>query len=254
MQISKRVLQPTAPPRPVYLPGPTVSSFAQNERLAHEQFIEQNPWARPQAPIHTHGTPGISHTPDWAEPSAGQHSSTRNLIRNLSGQIHRNSSPFATPVPQKRAQFEHSSSGTVAINSDGPEGPSSILAAPPTTDRISLLHPGSSNQTSPVTVAKQRQNGTELTGFRNISNISGISGVSTIDVPPEPELEREREAAKPFLPEFTHQSSAPQQIFDTSQLHRQGDDRREVYPSFGFRPQEGAFGTPAPLPASTVPP
>lgn len=257
-QISKRVHQPAAaPPRTVYLPTPSAASFAQNERLAHEQFIEQNPWARPQAPIHSHGTPGISHTPDWAEPNpTAGHSSAKHLIRNLSG-IQRNAnSPFATPVPQKRTLLELSSSqGTVPVNnSDGPEAPSSVLAAPPTTDRISLLQHGSSNLASPVMIAKHRQNGTELTGFRNFSNISGISGASTIDAPQEPEVDRERDVTKGTMPALMTIPSAPQQIFDTSQLHRHVDERREVYSNPGFRPQEGAFGTPAPLPATTAAP
>ena len=83
-QIPKRVPQPTVN-RPIpYGPSmPTVT--AQNERLAHEQFIEQNAWAQPQRPIHQHGTPNLTHTPDWAEP--GPHPA-RNLIRNLNGQLH----------------------------------------------------------------------------------------------------------------------------------------------------------------------
>ena len=141
------------------------------------------------------------------------------------------------------------------MNSDPAEAPtSSVLAAPPTTDRISLLHQGrNSGQSSPIAVPKQLQNGTQLTGFRNIS---GISGVSTIDAPQEVETEREREhiSKQAVLPALTAQSSAPQQVFETSQLHRYPEERREVYPNAGFRPQEGAFGTPTPLPASTAAP
>lgn len=264
VQIPKRVPQPTVQrqvsQQVLYPSVPAVS--AQSERLAHEQFIEQNAWAQPQRPIHTHGTPNLTHTPDWAEP--GPHNAARTLIRNLSGQVHRTNSPFATPMPQRRTQPDHSSSGTVVVNSDGAEPPSSVLAAPPTSDRIHPHQP--SNQVSPLVVNKYRQNGTELTGFRNVSNVSGVSGASTIDAPLESaERDREREQQhqqryqpqpmnKP-LPALLSEISAPQQVFDTSQLHRHGDARREVYPNAGFRPQEGAYGTPAPMQATaSVPP
>lgn len=241
-----------------------MTAVEQNERLAHERFMEQNAWARPQASIHPHATPAISHTPEWAEPSTGGHSTAKHLIRNLSN-LQRTGSPYATPLTQKRQLGELG-----GVHSDGIEAPSSVLAAPPTSNRMEVGQ-GSSNQTSPITFPKQRQNGTELTGFRNISNISGISGVSgasTIDAPqdqnqyeyrprepqPQPQhqdpttaaTERRTEGRKP-LPELTHVSSASHTIFDTSQLHRHGDERREVYQNVGFRPQEGAFGTPAPL-------
>lgn len=220
--------------------------------------MEQNPWARPQAPIHTHGTPGISHTPDWAEPNPGGYNSAKHLIRNLSGQMHRTTSPYATPLTQKRPLAEHTASaGTLPLNSDGPEPPSSVNAAPPTTGGIELMNQGNSNQTSPVTFPKVRQPGQGaqpgpvVNDFRNISGISAISGASTIDAPqePEPTQERQSEAAKAGLPALTHMSSASHTVFDTSQLHRHPrDEMREVYPNAGFRPQEGAFGTPAPLP------
>ena len=209
--------------------------------------MEQNPWARPQAPMHTHGTPGISHTPDWAEPSAGGYTSAKHLIRNLSGQMHRTASPYATPLTQKRPLAEHSSSaGTLPLNSDGPEPPSSVIAAPPTTGRIELVNQGSNNQTSPITHPKVRQPGPSGQVVNDFRNISGISGASTIDAPQEAE-ERQGEVAK-GIPALTHMSSASHSVFDTSQLHRHPrDEMREVYPNAGFRPQEGAFGTPAPL-------
>ncbi|KAK4540786.1 hypothetical protein LTR36_008863 [Oleoguttula mirabilis] len=274
MRIPKRVPQPTVhrqvSQQVLYPSVPVVS--AQSERLAHDQFIEQNAWAQPQRPIHAHGAPNLTHTPDWAEPGP-QHNPARNLMRNLSGQLHRANSPFATPMPQKRTQPDHSSSGTVAVNSDGAEPPSSVLAAPPTSDRMHQLHQhASSNQVSPLVVNKYRQNGTELTGFRNISNVSGVSGASTIDAPlgsAEKDRERERESQHQYqhqhqyqqplsksLPALLSEISAPQQAFNPSQLHRHGEERREAYPSnAGFRPQEGVFGTPAPLQArASVPP
>ena len=158
-------------------------------------------------------------------------------------------------MPQKRLAGELSSSGTVPMNSDPVEAPpSSVLAAPPMTERISLLHQqgGSSNQASPLSVPRHRQNGTELTGFRNISGISGISGVSTIDAPLEADRDRDTGYKPSLLPTLTAQASAPHQIFDTSQLHRHPEEKLEVYANAGFRPQQGDFGTPAPLPASSM--
>jgi len=168
-------------------------------------------------------------------------------------------SPFMTPMPQKRAHVDGSSSGTVVANSDGPEPPSSVLAAPPTSDRVQFMHHvgANSNFTSPVTVTKPRQrHGTgerELTGFRNISGRSGASTIDASSPPPDP-AERDRHqprvTMKQMLPALHSEASAPQQVFDTSQLHRHGEERREVYANVGFRPREGAFGTPAPLSAA----
>ena len=96
---------------------------------------------------------------------------------------------------------------------------------------------------------QQQHNGErESTGFRN------ISGTSTIDAPPD-SAERERAAppaGKP-LPALPSESSAPQSSFATSQLHVAGSERheKEVYANVGFRPAEGAFGTPAPLGAGS---
>lgn len=287
--MSKRVHQPTQQSHTVFVPRPTVSSavqlvHAQNERLAHEQFIEQNAWARPQAPIPTHPTPNLTHTDNWAEPSAANHTSTRSLMRNLSsGNLHRvhNDSPYTTPMPQRRTQPPpelSSSSGTVAVNSDGAsEPPSSVLVAPPTTDRTpytSLNPPGHLNaQASPLHVTKQRQPNVaerEVAGFRNASNMSTASGASTIDMPQGHAYagDRDRQHVSQYshyqqqqpktLPALLSETSAPQQVFDTSQLHRRVDvagerdqERRDVYASGSFRPQEGAFGTPVSVPWAT---
>ncbi|KAH9825661.1 Sds3-like [Teratosphaeria destructans] len=261
MKIMKRVHQPVAhrPAQPTFYSSLTTVS-AQNERLAHEQFIEQNAWAQPQRPLHSHGTPNLTHTPDWAEPTVGPQSrNVHHLIRNLSGQ--RTGSPYTTPLPQRRAQPpEHSSGGTVAVGSDGPEPPSSVAAAPPTSERLNQPHTESSRQTSPLLANRLRQqNGLvgerELTGYRNISNISAVSGASTIDAAPDSaERRRELDAGK-TLPALLSEVSAPQQTFNTSHLHRNGaTPMREVSTSVSFRPQEGAFGTPAPLTASNMPP
>jgi hypothetical protein len=274
LQISKRPPLPTAipqqqpppPQRPVYLPtaaGPP--PVVQSEQSAHDQFIERNPWARSQAPIHhahphahshAHGitTPGISHTPDWAaDPTS---TNARNLLRDLSGQVWRNAVLGSSPLgvgPAVGSRISNIEAG------DAPPPP--VSAA----ERIGLLNHinngGGANlpNSSPLTTAAPRPRidgpQQELTGFRNIS---GISGTSTIDAPPSSSPRQAQE--KPAVPELTSQVSAPQQVFDTSQLHMhrhqengnaEAKDRRDVYPNPDFRVKEGDFGTPAPVPAST---
>ncbi|KAK0815581.1 Transcriptional regulatory protein [Friedmanniomyces endolithicus] len=237
MKISNRLPQPPAtapappPAQPAYPRFPTVPT--QNEALAHQQYIEQNAWAQSQRPLHNNlGTPNLTHTPDWVDRPGNHGSSARNLIRNLSGsgglnhtldqgpgQSHlpsRTGTPFATPLPQKRVGLpqlpaEHlSSSGTVALGSDGVEVPSSVLAAPPTGERVlgsAHYHHHQQQQQqlggeTPLLVGKVRGGvnghgggggvggsggGTErevsASSLRNISGVSAISGASTIDAP-----------------------------------------------------------------------
>ncbi|GAB7365141.1 hypothetical protein MBLNU230_g6229t1 [Neophaeotheca triangularis] len=298
-----------------------------NERLAHEQFIEQNAWARPQMPLHSaHGTPNLTHTPDWAEPQA----SAKHLMRNISGGMGRtsarnNGSPFQTPVPNKRMEM---------AASDGPEPPSSVLAVPPGGDRALHNQNNSSAQVSrqgsPLQVSKRRQphqptdqqpQGHSLqtqqqqhqhhnSSHHESRNISNISGTSTIDAP----LDQSNPPSSETRPSHAHdhdhghranphhhhhhhhhqnqnqshspntpfpkiplptESSAPLQPFDTSQMHRlhaysshstnfhadssasvtrengrDGGNARlaDTYASVGFRPTEGAFGTPVGTP------
>jgi hypothetical protein len=236
-----------------YVPPPAAS-----ERQAHEQFLEQNAWARPQQTVmSTHGTPNFTHTPDWADQPPG----ARHLMRNLAGPGQRTGSPLATPVSGKRA------TGFV----DGIEGHSSALAAPPSNSRT----PAQGISTgSPLQVGKHRQlNGNtthtgerELTGFRNISN---ISSTSTIDAPLSAEKSLQEADRAPhhegslmarYLPGLHTEQSAPHQSFDTSQLHRhpnqaEGGLNKDVYASHGFRPADGSYGTPtASLMSGRAPP
>ncbi|KAK0823143.1 Transcriptional regulatory protein [Friedmanniomyces endolithicus] len=243
MKITNRTPQPSAtapappPTQPAYSRFPTVPT--QNEALAHQQYIEQNAWAQSQRPLHNNlGTPNLTHTPDWVDRPGGNHgSSARNLIRNLSGgngglnhtrdqgpgHSHlpsRTGTPFATPLPQKRAGLpqlpaEHlSSSGTVAVGSDGVEVPSSGLAAPPTGEGglgparyhhdqqqlqqqqlgggTALLvgkvrggvngHGGSSGGGGPGGSGGMERE-VSAASLRNISGVSAVSGASTIDAP-----------------------------------------------------------------------
>nr|POF12849.1 transcriptional regulatory protein dep1 [Quercus suber] len=245
MRVSVPVPQIMQTKPPTTMPVPRVGMqtvTSQSERLAHEQFIEQNAWARPQGSIHNYGTPGLTHTPDWAEPQ----NSSKNLLRNLNGHVNQALSPFATPVPQKRPQPEHfSSAGTVAVDSDGHELPSSVIAAPPTTDRVLQPANGDVFASSPLQVMKQRQQhpqhgGHELTGFRNAANMSTVSSAGIIDAPHNHERDR-REAQHQY-------PSKDIPGFDA--VRRVDDERREAYPPGMFRPAE-SYGTSAPLPGPT---
>ena len=240
MGISKQIQQPAAPARPAQYAGLPITTIEANERLAHQKFLETTPWAQAKTPSVPAQPLGAVYTEQWA--NTGNHRS--NLLRTLSGHVQRTMSPFATPMAQSRPLPEHqSSSGTLPMNSDGADPPSSVIAGPPTSSRMELINQASSNQTSPITLPKHRSmfgdTGPRLTGFRD------ISGASTIDVPQERD---QREVAKAGMPGLTQVPSASQSIFDTSQLHRHARDEREVYANAGFRPTEGAFGTPAPLP------
>lgn len=257
-QITKRATVPTA--QPVYFPNRSGYMQAPNDRLAHEQFIEQTPWARPQGPILNHGlhgTPNLTHTPDWqngGERDAAH--SARNIIRNISS---RNGSPYATPNPQRRIPAEHSSAGTVPANSDPADAPPSSIGPPSERAAMHYFPPRDATAMgSPLVVPKARQNGgeRELTGFRNISNISGASTISI--APDSAEKDPDAAARRDAPPGLSNEVSAPLQAFDTSQMHRQplsgnGVKRNmpDTYPSTSFRPHDGAFGTPTPLSSGT---
>ncbi|KAK0250137.1 Transcriptional regulatory protein [Friedmanniomyces endolithicus] len=269
MKISNRVPQPLAtapaptPAQPAYPRFPTVPT--QNEALAHQQYIEQNAWAQSQRPLHNNlGTPNLTHTPDWVDRPGNHGSSARNLIRNLSGsgglnhtrdqgpgQSHlpsRTGTPFATPLPQKRAGLPQlpaenlSSSGTVALGSDGVEVPSSVLAAPPMGERVqgsAHYHHHQQQQqqqldgVTPLLVDKVRGGvnghgssggvggwggGTErevsAASLRNISGVSALSGASTIDAP--------------LLPAEMEDSGAAGERQGQGERERQGTAKRGV--------------------------
>jgi hypothetical protein len=254
-QQQQQVLPPHQQQQAVYVPSPQVPLPVPSERQAHDQFLEQNAWARPQQSVMpTHGTPNFTHTPDWADQPPG----ARHLMRNLAGPAQRTGSPFATPVSGKR----------VAGFTDGLEGHSSALAAPQSTSRT----PAQGISTgSPLQVGKHRQlNGNtgdrELTGFRNISN---ISSTSTIDAPLSAEKSLQEADHAPnhdaslmarYHPGLHAEQPVPHQAFDTSQLHRhpnaaEGGPNKDVYANHGFRPAEGSYGTPtASLMSGRAPP
>nr|OQO21901.1 hypothetical protein B0A51_10518 [Rachicladosporium sp. CCFEE 5018] len=192
----RTISQPPIPQQAIAAPLPghfaatlkPTSTFS--ERRAHEQYLEQNAWARPQQTVvPAYGTPNLTHTADWVDQPTG---GPRHLMRNLSGLGNggsaygsKQSSPFATPIPSAR-QME-------AERGDVPDVPSSVLAAPPTDIRLQS-HGQGVFASSPLQVIKQRPNGMahdvhdasrdpsrEGLPAGNGSRI--ISGTSTIDAP-----------------------------------------------------------------------
>lgn len=137
-------------------------------------------------------------------------------------------SPYATPMPQRRAPLEHSSAGTVPANSDSVDPPSSGLAAGFSNADGAMQRQTDKDVASPLIVAKHRQNGEQLTGFRNISN---ISGASTIDAPGSAEKEQGTTA---FDPGAVKEHSGIHHPFDTSQLQRQVAEVRRQHEQQAF--------------------
>lgn len=228
--------------------------------------------------MQVHGTPGISHTPDWAEPTPVVHNSAANkpFARNINGQSQtqnpgqRYSSPsFATPVPQQKngppslqqqnlssgaANFGMNSDRIVRENESDSAVPSSVIAQPPSTiaDRTAFLHHydggqdqggSSSLQTSPITFPKPRENGIGASAAAAATELPGfrnISGVSGVSTIDAP----------PEGDDNT-QNKTSASLLPSAPLSE------DESPATRFiRPPEGAFGTPAPLqtqaPASGV--
>lgn len=263
-QIAKRVPQPANPP-PLYLAN-RFPQQQQNERLAHEQFIEQNAWAQPQGPIPNHGTPNLTHTPDWAQPGAT--ATAKHMARTVS-----------TPAfPRREPSADQQPTGTnnQPPGSDPPD-------RSPVERRAPGLNGGSAfyrEPTSPLAVTKQRvgdrDRERELTGFRNFSN---ISGTSTIDAPDSAEKDKDRAAAisgalsnqpsqpmlasSPTQPHLHHHHQAQPGASRFGAAETNGASAKAASPASAtasstyshpgsFRPREGAFGTPAPLSATAT--
>ena len=135
-------------------PGPTRATYpppatlVHDERLAHERFIEQNPWARPQGSLHPPGTntPNISHTADWAEQPKEA------LMRSLS----------AAGIGATRSLF--------ATTPDATGAGASPLQVP------------KSRGPRPHAAVRAASADKEAAGLRNVSN---ISGTSTVDAAPD---------------------------------------------------------------------
>lgn len=217
---------------------------ATDERIAHEQFIEQNAWARPPtAPLHhTHahglgagigglGVGQLAHTPDWAEPV----SVARGILRS------REFSAYGSSPVGERKQDEQGFGSS-------PLGSASKLLARKEGEAVGTIG-----------------------GWRNFSGVSAVSGASTIDAPLPPHDQpedapsqsnparddkqnnvlRDREFAdntkRTGPPELLTHPSAPGQAFDTSQIHRHSADAGDVqHAGMGMRPAAGTFGTPVP--------
>jgi hypothetical protein len=115
-------------------------------------------------------------------------------MRNLSAQPNsyasRTGSPFATPMGSAKRAPPFSLAAEQDPRSDGPEMPSSVLAAPPTEGRMLGAYSAGS---SPLMVAKQRAvngNGIARTPLQaqqqpteGVPGWRQISGASTIDAP-----------------------------------------------------------------------
>nr|OQO16791.1 hypothetical protein B0A51_16809 [Rachicladosporium sp. CCFEE 5018] len=256
----RTISQPPIPQQPIAAPLPghfaatlkPASTFS--ERRAHEQYLEQNAWARPQQTVvPAYGTPNLTHTADWVDQPTG---GPRHLMRNLSGLGNggpaygsKQSSPFATPIPSAR-QMD-------AERGDVPDVPSSVLAAPPADIRLQS-HGQGVFANSPLQVIKQRPNGTahdlhdasrdpsrEGPPASNGSRI--ISGTSTIDAP----LSAEKAGGYGYDAQTRHNDADRAENEIQSGLRRDdvagaGLPRPYVGPQFmhghGFRPLDGTPG------------
>lgn len=227
-QIAKRTHHTTSHsnnPSSVFLPNRHTQP--QSERLAHEQFIEQNAWARPQWPTPNHGTPNLTHTPDWAE--SGPATAAKHISRRMLGAAAAAGKSHSEPPDPPAA-----AATTTAANNQ-PRDQSTPAAATAASARASVV-------VSPIAVTKQRAaNGErELTGFRNIS---GLSNASTIDAPSSAEKERDHRPQQ--------QPQQQQQAFDHPFHHHQ------MTPGFRFaadahaaKPQPTTSFRPAAVPVA----
>lgn len=249
-----------------YVPRPTTMRRASAERIAHEQYIEQHAWARaPQSASALHhptvvGTPNISHTPDWAEPAGGFRKSGSALAMNHRGLSPApdkgRSSPLATPLPsgaRRESKIGSHNASDGAAHGGGKEG-------------------DASSSSSPLQVRNHMYSARapDNDGWRN------VSGTSTIDAPlAEPSNERDMPGAEPMgpakrenprgdgdskradMPLFAMGQNASGHLYDPNHLRGhlaatpgQAGERTEMYRTPGFRPLEGAFGTPTPGPTT----
>lgn len=148
--------------------APVASSAPTSERLAQKEFLEQTPWANPHHPVHAQSR----------TPSAFGHHGLSSQPTPPYSLLNRPASAFATPLigtdRHPGEQLPPGSNETIGAISDPP---SSVLAAPPTADRIRLIPFEQSGDTSPTSHVK-RNPGTKR-------DFSGLSSASTIDMQPE---------------------------------------------------------------------
>lgn len=227
-------------------------------RLAEEKFLEQTPWANPQHPSHRQSHTPASYTPNMGNPNGAPWqsvSSSSLFLRQVSAQGQRNGSPFTTPFNAQKRMDQNSGPGSgETIGASDP--PSSVQAAPPTTDRIQLI-PFDRMDASPSDQMKARaavMPGGAARTLADKRDFSGLSSASTIETPNDAADDNRASHAMnnniPPVPPYLHtEQSAPNQAFATSAIHAQhGEDRRsELYESVDMRRRLGAFGTPLPL-------
>ena len=237
MKISRR--QPYTFPyastdyRPYGMPIPNQTS----DHIAHKEFLEQTPWANPHHPVHQQ-----SRTPSafGSRPVGFQPPVSGSMPRPVQGQL--GPSPFSTPMGAPQRNTDHDpnvpgSNETLGIPSDPP---SSVMAAPPTTDRSLFMPMERSHDGSPTSYVKR------IPGQRR--DFSGLSSTSTIDAPAD-----QANFGDIQMPALPANNLAPNQAFATSAIHAQHGDMRkpEVYEHPDYR-RAGGFGTPGPLTAGDM--
>ncbi|GAB7357029.1 hypothetical protein MBLNU459_g7855t1 [Dothideomycetes sp. NU459] len=261
MKIPRRQPQPVAHQHPnLFHNHVQVTHAPSSARTAEERFLEQTPWANPQHPYHQQSRtpapfgPYTMHTQSANSPAV-------NLLRHESSQGHRTNSPFTPLHAQKRFDYHQTnglgSSDTIGIPSDPP---SSVVAAPPTTDRMYLG--ASRDDGSPVDSLKVRAATSNPVGNREDKrNFSGVSSASTIETPSDPaEQDRPQYQFAGIPPNSAYSvdlPGGPHHVYVTSALHAhnsKGEERKaDMYDNASFRPQLGAFGNQMPLFAGASP-
>ncbi|KAF2147771.1 hypothetical protein K461DRAFT_72051 [Myriangium duriaei CBS 260.36] len=195
MKIMRRQPQPAyQPPKHEYTPRPPVPSSAPtSDHLAQKEFLEQTPWANPHHPVHAQSR----------TPSAFGHHGLNTQPTPPFSLLNRPTSAFSTPHlgagPPGGEQVAPGSNDTIGAS----DPPSSVLAAPPTADRIRLIPFEHGGDISPTAHVK-RAPGTKR-------DFSGLSSASTIDMQPDGAVDH-----RPVMP---MDGPPPHQPFMTSALH-----------------------------------
>lgn len=222
-------------------------------RAAEEKWLEQNPWANPQHPSNQQSrTPAPFPPFGFANPPTNP---SMTLFRQGSAHGHRTSSPFITPMAQRRADHHESAMGSAETIGIASDPPSSVPQAPQTAEKT---HQGpSKDDGSPIDSLKVRAAiGNPFANREDRRNFSNISNASTIDAPTDhtvgPDMDRQHNPYAGLAHQLRTESSNQQQSFVTSALHAQHgkpDDRRpglydiDRLDSVNFRP----YGAPMPL-------
>lgn len=127
-------LQPPQPQPTISRPSLTASSSLSRQKSADERFLEQNPWANPQHPVHGH------------------------LQRQRSA-LSRPESPLVTPAPPNRVIDLTGVQGSVSTIAETQSGPNLSMAPTPLTaeqgTRVSKIHNGGGIHSTPIKPPEQ---------------------------------------------------------------------------------------------------